>query len=87
MRFHGVGKMADAHPPLRPDAPKPAISRSTTTTRSEGSRSNSVYAVQRPVYPAPTMATSASSDPGSDGRGVSGSPAWSAWSCHRLSPA
>ena len=25
------------HPPLRPDAPKPAVSRSSTTTRSDGS--------------------------------------------------
>jgi hypothetical protein len=28
---------AEHQPPLRPDAPKPAISRSTTTTRSPGS--------------------------------------------------
>ena len=33
-----TGKSATHQPPLRPDAPKPAISRSTTSTFSEGSR-------------------------------------------------
>ena len=32
-----VGNSADAQPPLRPLAPKPAVSASSTTTRSDGS--------------------------------------------------
>jgi hypothetical protein len=32
------GSRFDSHPPLRPDAPKPAKSRSRTTIRSDGSR-------------------------------------------------
>ena len=35
---HDAGNSAEHQPPLRPDAPKPATSRSTTTTRSVGSR-------------------------------------------------
>jgi hypothetical protein len=34
-----VGNRAEHHPPLRPDAPKPATSASTTTIRSDGSAS------------------------------------------------
>jgi hypothetical protein len=32
-----TGYSAEHHPPLRPDAPKPAISRSSSATRSDGS--------------------------------------------------
>jgi hypothetical protein len=59
---------------LRPEAPKPAISRSTTSTFNEGSRRSRQYAVQSPVNPAPRMATSTSVDPSSAGRGVRSSP-------------
>ena len=38
-----------AQPPLRPEAPKPAISLSSTTMRSDGSSRERWYAVQRPV--------------------------------------
>ena len=60
---------AETQPPLRPDAPKPATSRSITRTRSDGSASSRAYAVQRPVMPAPTIATSQSVSPCSAGRG------------------
>ncbi len=76
-----AGNSAEHHPPLRPLAPKPATSRSTTVTRRPGSARSSEYAVQRPVYPAPTMQTSTSLSPANGGRGVSGSPDAASCSC------
>ena len=38
-RVRDTGKRPETHPPLRPDAPKPATSLSSTAIRSEGSRS------------------------------------------------
>ena len=64
---------AEAQPPLRPDGPKPAISRSTTAMRRSGCSEARKYAAQSPVKPAPTIATSQSRSPASAGRGVSGS--------------
>ena len=32
-----AGKIAEHHPPLRPEAPNPATSRSSTATRNDGS--------------------------------------------------
>ena len=62
-------------PPLRPDAPNPAVSRSSTTTRSVGVAAQQVVrASTEPVNPAPTMATSTSVSPGSAGRGTRSSP-------------
>ena len=74
IRGHAVGNSAEHQPPLRPDAPQPAISRSSTTTRSVGSCRSRWWAVHSPVNPAPTMAMSASMSPGSIGRGVRSSP-------------
>ena len=68
-----VAKSAEHQPPLRPDAPKPATSRSTTATRSEGSARASACAVQRPVNPAPTMQTSTCRSWVRAGRGANGS--------------
>src|SRR5262249_30986475 len=51
-------------PPLRPDAPWPMSCASSTTTFRPASAST--MAQQRPVYPAPTMATSASALPSSE---------------------
>ena len=53
-----VANSAEHQPPLRPDAPKPATSRSTTAMRNAGSTSASEWAVHSPVKPAPTMHTS-----------------------------
>jgi hypothetical protein len=52
------GNSAEHQPPLRPDAPNPAISRSSTAMRRPGSAFASEYAVQSPVSPPPTMQTS-----------------------------
>ena len=41
-------KNEEHHPPLRPDAPKPATSASQTTTRSVGSARFNAYAVHKP---------------------------------------
>ena len=49
---------AEAHPPFRPEAPKPTISFSMIATRNSGCLSNREYAVQRPVNPPPIIATS-----------------------------
>ena len=46
-----VANKAEHQPPLRPDAPNPATSRSTTTTRKVGSASASAWAVQKPGEP------------------------------------
>src|SRR5439155_26384941 len=54
-------------PPLRPLAPAPQTSASTSTTSSAGSCSFSRIAVQRPVKPPPTMQMSARSSPSSRG--------------------
>ena len=67
-----VAKRAEHHPPFRPEAPKPATSRSRTTTRKAGSRRMSECAVHRPVNPAPTMQTSTARSSVSAGRGGSG---------------
>ena len=64
------GNRALHHPPLRPDAPNPAISFSSTAMRSAGSRSSRYHAVHRPVRPPPMIATSTSRSPGSGERGV-----------------
>ncbi len=69
-RSHVTGKRSLHQPPLRPLAPKPAISRSRSRTFSAGSWRSRAYAVHRPVKPAPTMATSTSRSPSSGGRGV-----------------
>src|SRR5690606_18487039 len=58
-----IGSRAEHQPPLRPLAPKPIVSRSTTATRSEGSAARRYQADQRPVSPPPTMATSTSTSP------------------------
>jgi hypothetical protein len=62
---------ADTNPAFRPAAPNPAISRSSTSTRSPGSSDASEYAVHSPVKPAPTIATSTSASPANGGRGTS----------------
>ena len=67
-----VAKRAEHQPPLRPEAPKPATSRSSTAMRSEGSAWASACAVHKPVKPAPTMQTSTSRSSVSAGRGGSG---------------
>ena len=54
-------------PPFRPLGPAPQYSASSTAIRTEGSRSSSASAVQRPVYPPPTIATSTSASPWSGG--------------------
>ena len=54
-----VGNSADAQPPLRPLAPNPTRVRSSTTTFELGDCRRRCSAVQRPVYPAPMMTTSA----------------------------
>ena len=72
-----TGKPEKHQPPLRPDAPNPAISFSTTNTFNEGSRWSRWYAVHSPVNPAPMMATSTSVEPSRAGRGVRSSPAFS----------
>ena len=48
-----------ANPPLRPLAPKPTVSRSSTTMRSVGSISAIRIADQSPVKPPPMTTTSA----------------------------
>jgi len=48
-RAHEVGNSAEHQPPLRPDAPKPATSRSSTAIRSDGSAFANAYAVHSPV--------------------------------------
>ena len=52
-------------PPLRPDAPWPTVSASSTTTLWPASASSS--AAESPVNPAPTMHTSAEISPASGG--------------------
>jgi len=42
-------KNADAHPPLRPDAPHPHTSDSSTATRIDGSARSKCTAVHKPV--------------------------------------
>src|SRR5438445_6109913 len=44
----------ESQPPLRPDAPKPRCSASTTPTDIPGECCRIQYAVHRPEYPAPT---------------------------------
>ena len=60
-------------PPLRPLAPEPTRSASSTTTRSEGSVSSRRIAAHRPVNPPPTIATSTVPWPRSGSRGPPGS--------------
>ena len=67
------GNSAEHQPPLRPDAPKPAISRSSTAIRSWGSAFASEYAVHSPVSPPPTMQTSNRASAASGSRGASSS--------------
>ena len=67
-----AGNSEEHQPPLRPDAPKPATSRSTTATRSVGSADARERAVQSPVKPAPTMQTSTSRSSLSAGRAGNG---------------
>ena len=55
-----IGSSAEHHPPLRPLAPNPTVSRSTTATRKAGSRCRRCNAVHSPVSPPPTIATSTS---------------------------
>ena len=50
-RSHVTGKRSLHQPPLRPLAPNPAMSRSSTRTESDGSWRSSAYAVHRPVKP------------------------------------
>ena len=69
-------------PPLRPDAPNPAVSASSTTTSSSGAARRSSYAVHRPVKPAPTMQTSASRECARAARGDAGA----SWSRQKDSP-
>ena len=52
-------------PALRPLAPYPAVLFSRTQTESDGSSSLRNRAVQSPVNPAPTTATSAATSPAS----------------------
>ena len=80
-RRNEVGKSAEQNPPLRPEAPKPATSCSTIAIRVLGASSVSQYAVHRPVYPAPTIATSTTVSPSSPSRGRQSSPQVS---CQRL---
>ncbi|CFN67767.1 Uncharacterised protein [Bordetella pertussis] len=47
-----------AKPPLRPDAPPPHRSRSSTMTRAVGCMALAARAVHRPTNPPPTMAMS-----------------------------
>ena len=64
------------------------VSRSHTTIRSDGSARSSAYAVHRPVYPAPTIATSAVRSAASAGRDAGprlGRPAGRV-ACHKLAP-
>src|SRR5579875_2844173 len=68
-------------PPLRPLAPYPQYTASTTHTRQSGSRSRSRIAVQSPVKPPPTITTSAVAGIGARGSGAAGSDA-SASSSH-----
>src|SRR5262249_1809670 len=63
-------KIALHQPPLRPDAPKPTVSRSQITTRSVGSACSSAYAVHNPVDPAPAIAPSAATSPARGDRPV-----------------
>ena len=58
-----------AKPPLRPLAPKPTVSASSTTTSRPGSSALAWSAAQSPVNPAPTMQRSASAGPSSWGSG------------------
>ncbi len=44
-----AGKSEEHQPPLRPEAPKPATSRSSTATRIVGSALTREYAVHSPV--------------------------------------
>ena len=44
----GIGKSAEHQPPLRPEAPKPAVSASSTTTRSVGSAREQVVGGPEP---------------------------------------
>ena len=64
-------------------APKPATCCSTTSTRRPGSPRSRWKAVQSPVKPAPTTATSTSVSPSSGGRGARSSPSATTWSIHR----
>ena len=65
---------ASQNPPLRPLAPQPTRSASSTTTRRDGSVSSSAIAVQSPVNPPPTIATSARLSPEAAARTGPGSP-------------
>ena len=56
-------------PPLRPDAPPPQMSRSSTTTSQPGSRCLSPIAVHSPTKPPPRIAMSARCAPSSGGAG------------------
>ena len=59
-------------PPFRPDAPKPIVSPSSTTTSRSGSSAFACSAAHSPVNPPPTMQRSASVDPSSGGSGRRG---------------
>ena len=61
------GHQQSTKPPLRPDAPPPQTSCSSTTTSQAGSCSLMRIAVHRPTKPPPTMATSARAAPSSGG--------------------
>ena len=63
---------AEHQPPLRPEAPNPATSFSTTAMRSVGSAVISEWAVHSPVKPAPTMQTSTCRSLASAGRSGNG---------------
>ena len=66
-------RLASQKPPFRPLAPKATVSASRTATRSDGSVSVSAIAVQSPVNPAPTIATSTvTSWPAASGGSVGG---------------
>ena len=58
-----------AKPPLRPLAPPPQTSASSTTMSADGSSSRIWSAVHSPVNPPPTMQTSQRTSPASGGRG------------------
>ena len=65
---------AAQNPPLRPLAPQPTCSASSTATRREGSASSSAIAVHSPVNPPPMTATSTRVWPTAAGRRGPGSP-------------
>ena len=60
-------KEASTKPPLRPLAPQPAVSASSSTTSRSGRSRLACTAAHRPVKPPPTIARSASTVPSSGG--------------------